>query len=391
MISEKAKNISPSITLEIGGKVKTMIANGEKITNLTLGEPDFFTPSKAKLAGIKAITNNLTKYDLSSGNLELKKAICEKLESENNIKYTPDQIVASNGAKHAITNAAFAVINPGDEVIIPVPCWVSYPEIVKLAGGVPVLVPTKKENSFKMTVEDVQKYVTEKTKMVILTNPNNPTGAVFTKDELLSICEYFTKKGIIIMSDEIYESITFDFDFVSVASLSKEIYDNTIIINGFSKCASMTGWRLGYSACSIEIAKSIASIQSHMTAHPSTISQQAGIVALRECQDDVLTMKNTYKQRRDYIVDFFKNWGNLEIIYPQGAFYAFIDISSLKDKLGSDELSLKFCNDILDKEKLALVPGAGFFEDDFVRLSYAASMEEIKSGLEKIKHYVENL
>lgn len=391
MISEKAKNISPSITLEIGGKVKAMIASGEKITNLTLGEPDFFTPEKAKQAGISAIENNITKYDIASGNAELKKAICEKLEKENKVKYNPSQIVVSNGAKHALTNAAFAVLNQGDEVLIPKPCWVSYPEIIKLAGGVPVFVDTKKENSFKPTIEDVEKYITEKTKMVIITNPNNPTGAVFTKDELTTLCEYFTQKGIVILADEIYETINFDFEFASIASLSKQVYDNTILVNGFSKSASMTGWRMGYSASSEELAKAIGSIQSHMTAHPSTISQQAAIVALRDCKEDVKNMKETYKERRDYIVDFFEKWGKLGIIYPQGAFYVFIDISSLKSKLTGESLSLQFCNEILEKEKLALVPGIGFYEDNFVRLSYASSMSTIQDGLNKIKHYVENL
>lgn len=391
MISEKAKNISPSITLEIGGKVKAMIASGEKITNLTLGEPDFFTPEKAKQAGISAIENNITKYDIASGNAELKKAICEKLEKENKVKYNPSQIVVSNGAKHALTNATFAVLNQGDEVLIPKPCWVSYPEIIKLAGGVPVFVDTKKENSFKPTIEDVEKYITEKTKMVIITNPNNPTGAVFTKDELITLCEYFTQKGIVILADEIYETINFDFEFASIASLSKQVYDNTILVNGFSKSASMTGWRMGYSASSEELAKAIGSIQSHMTAHPSTISQQAAIVALRDCKEDVKNMKETYKERRDYIVDFFEKWGKLGIIYPQGAFYVFIDISSLKSKLTGESLSLQFCNEILEKEKLALVPGIGFYEDNFVRLSYASSMSTIQDGLNKIKHYVENL
>ena len=391
MISEKAKNISPSITLEIGGKVKAMIASGEKITNLTLGEPDFFTPEKAKQAGISAIENNITKYDIASGNAELKKAICEKLEKENKVKYNPSQIVVSNGAKHALTNAAFAVLNQGDEVLIPKPCWVSYPEIIKLTGAIPVFVDTKKENSFKPTIEDVEKYITEKTKMVIITNPNNPTGAVFTKDELTTLCEYFTQKGIVILADEIYETINFDFEFASIASLSKQVYDNTILVNGFSKSASMTGWRMGYSASSEELAKAIGSIQSHMTAHPSTISQQAAIVALRDCKEDVKNMKETYKERRDYIVDFFEKWGKLGIIYPQGAFYVFIDISSLKSKLTGESLSLQFCNEILEKEKLALVPGIGFYEDNFVRLSYASSMSTIQDGLNKIKHYVENL
>lgn len=391
MISEKAKNISPSITMEIAGKVAEMIKNGEKIVNLTIGEPDFFTPSHAKLSGIAAITNNITKYDVASGNIELKKAICEKLKDENGLIYDTSQIVVSNGAKQAVTNASFAVLNPGDEVLIPTPCWVSYPEIIKLTGAKPIMVKTKKENSFKPTIEDVKPYISANTKMAILTNPNNPTGAVFTKDELISICEYFTENNIIIMSDEIYESITFDFDFVSVASLSSKIYDNTILINGFSKSASMTGWRLGYSATSKELSKAIASIQSHLTAHPSTISQQAGIAAIRQCKDDVKVMRQTYKERRNYIVEFFKRWGKLDIIYPQGAFYVFIDISPLKDKLKGQYLSLEFCNDILTKEKVALVPGQGFFEDNFVRLSYASSMETIKEGLERIKKYTESL
>ena len=391
MISEKAKNISPSITLEIAGKVAEMVKNGEKIVNLTIGEPDFFTPAQAKLAGISAIANNITKYDVASGNIELKKAICEKLKEENDLSYDVSQIVVSNGAKHSITNAAFAVLNPGDEVLIPTPCWVSYPEIIKLTGAIPVMVKTKKENSFKPTVEDLKGYVNKNTKMVILTNPNNPTGAVFTKEELIVLCEYFTEQNIIIMSDEIYESINFDFDFVSVASLSPKIYENTILINGFSKSASMTGWRLGYSATSKELAKAIGSIQSHMTAHPSTISQQAGITAIRKCKNDVELMRQTYKDRRDYIVDFFKKWGKLDIIYPQGAFYIFIDISPLKEKIKGKYLSLEFCNDILSKEKVALVPGQGFFEDDFVRLSYASSMETIKEGLERIKKYTESL
>ena len=283
------------------------------------------------------------------------------------------------------------MLNQGDEVLIPKPCWVSYPEIIKLAGGVPVFVDTKKENSFKPTIEDVEKYITEKTKMVIITNPNNPTGAVFTKDELTTLCEYFTQKGIVILADEIYETINFDFEFISIASLSKQVYDNTILVNGFSKSASMTGWRMGYSASSEELAKAIGSIQSHMTAHPSTISQQAAIVALRDCKEDVKNMKETYKERRDYIVDFFEKWGKLGIIYPQGAFYVFIDISSLKSKLTGESLSLQFCNEILEKEKLALVPGIGFYEDNFVRLSYASSMSTIQDGLNKIKHYVENL
>lgn len=392
-ISEKAKNVTPAITLQLGAMVKQMKAEGQKITNLTLGEPDFNTPQKAKQRAIDAIENNITRYDLASGNMELKKAIAEKMKKDHDLTYTPEQIVVTNGAKQALLNSMLTCINPGDEVLIPIPCWVSYPEMAKLIGAVPVFVETKKENSFKMTVEDAKKYITDKTRMAIITNPNNPTGAVFAKDELMALCDYLTKKDIVILSDEIYEKMCYDFDFVSAASLSQEIFENTIVVNGLSKSGAMTGWRVGYCcAPTVELGKTIGSIQSNTTAHACTISQQAAISVLKECEEDTKMMAEQYKKRRDMIVDYFEKWGLLDIVKPQGAFYAFINIEPLKDKIKFEgSYSAFFCKDILEKQKVAFVPGSGFYKEDYIRLSYAASEQEIMEGLNKLKAYAKSL
>lgn len=391
MLSNRASNISPSITLGISAKVKELKSKGQAIINLSIGEPDFLTPDKVKAEGIRAIKENITKYDAASGSLKVKEAVCQKLKRENGLDYTPDQIVVSNGAKHAITNGLLATINPGDEVLIPVPYWVSYPEMVGLVGGVPVLVQTKKENGFKVTLEDIEPHLNEKTKMIILTNPSNPTGNVFSREELENLCTNLVEKNILILADEIYEKVIYDEEFVSIASLSEEIYDKTILINGLSKSASMTGWRMGYSATNKTLAKAIGSIQSHLTTHPSTITMAASVVALNDCEEDVNLMVKTYKERRDYIESFFKDWGRLDIIPPKGAFYVFIDIGPLAEKIKADSLSLQVCDDMIELHKTAFVPGIGFGQDDFIRLSYAASMEDIKEGLNRFKTYVENV
>lgn len=391
MLSNRASNISPSITLGISAKVKELKSKGEAIINLSIGEPDFLTPDKVKAEGIRAIEDNVTKYDAASGNQALKEAVSQKLKEENGLDYEADQIVISNGAKHAITNALLATINPGDEVLIPIPYWVSYPEMVSLVGGLPILVQTKKENGFKVTMEDLEPHLNEKTKMIILCNPSNPTGNVFSKEELEVLCKDLVEKNILILADEIYEKVIYDEPFTSIASLSDEIYDKTILINGLSKSASMTGWRMGYSATNKTLAKAMGSIQSHLTTHPSTITQAASIVALKDCQMDITHMIETYKERRDYIENFFKDWGRLDIIPPKGAFYVFIDIGPLAEKIKEDSLSLKVCDDMIELHKTAFVPGIGFGQDDFIRLSYAASMEDIKEGLERFKTYVEDV
>ncbi len=391
MLSKRASTITPSITLGISSKVKELKAKGETIINLSIGEPDFLTPDKVKEAGKKAIDDNITKYDAASGNLELKKAICEKLEKENGLHYDTDQVVISSGAKHSITNALLATINPGDEVLIPIPYWVSYPEMVRLVGGEPILVQTKKENGFKVTLEDIEPHLSDKTRMIILTNPSNPTGNVFNKEELQKLVGALVEKNILILADEIYERVVYDEPFTSIPTLSEDIYNHTILINGLSKSASMTGWRLGYSASNKELAKAMGSIQSHLTSHPSTITQAASITALRQCDEEIKHMVATYKERRDLILDFFKDWGRLDIIPPVGAFYVFVDIGPLAEKIKEDSLSLKVCDDMIEEHKVAFVPGIGFGQDDFLRLSYAASLEDIKEGLKRFKTYVENL
>lgn len=391
MLSNRAKAITPSITLGISSRVKSMKEEGIPVINLSIGEPDFLTPDCAKAGAYDAIEKNLTKYDAATGSMALKKQICEKLKKENGIEYSPEQIVVSSGAKHSISNAVMATINPGDEVIIPVPYWVSYPEIVELLGGVAVYVQTKKENGFKLTVQDLEGHLTERTKMVILTNPSNPTGNTFTKDELMELCQYFVERKIIILSDEIYERVVFDDEHVSIPSLSEEIKQYTILINGLSKSASMTGWRIGYTASTKEIAKSMGSIQSHLVSHPSTVSMQAALFALRDCSAEIEKMRITYKERRDMIVRFFKDeLPEISIVPPRGAFYVFIDISPLKQALKAESLSLKVCEDMLDRQ-VALVPGIGFGSDDFVRLSYAAKPEDIREGLRRFKEYVRDV
>lgn len=391
MLSNRAKALTPSITLGISARVKTMKAEGIPVINLSIGEPDFVTPDCAKAGALYAIEENLTKYDAASGNLALRQEICRKLKDENHLDYTPEQIVVSSGAKHSISNAIMATLNDGDEVLIPVPYWVSYPEIVELLGAKAIYVPTKKDNGFKLTVEDAKPYLSDKTKMVILTNPSNPTGNVFNRDELMELCQFFVERNILILSDEIYERIVFDEPYTSVAELSDEIKKHTILINGLSKSASMTGWRIGYTASTTEIAKAMGSIQSHLTSHPSTVSMQAARYALRDCQDAIEEMRQTYQKRRDLIVEFFaKELPELSLVPPKGAFYVFVDMSILRDKLNAESLSMKVCEDMLDRQ-VAFVPGIGFGADDFIRISYAASRKDIAEGLNRLKYYVKEL
>ncbi len=390
MLSIKAKSITPSITMSISSRVKELKSQGEDIINLSIGEPDFTTPEAIKKAGCKAIEDNITKYDAAAGNAVLRQAIAEKLKDENGVHYTADQIVVTNGAKQAITNALIATLDPGDEVILPTPYWVSYPEIIALCGGVTKVVKTDKATGFILTLEDLKKHITAKTKVVLINNPSNPTGNVYSQDELSEICTYLADRGIIILADEIYERIVFDEPFCSIPSISQKVYDHTILINGLSKSVSMTGWRMGYTATSQKLAKAMAGIQSHLTGHSCTIIQAASITALKDCENDIEEMVAIYKKRRDFIVRFFQDWKGLDIVPPKGAFYVFIDISSLRSYL-SEDLSMSFCSEILEQQKVAFVPGISFGEDDFVRMSYAASMEDIEQGLNRLKAFIENL
>jgi len=392
MLSKKVYSMTPSFTLGISTKVKEMKSEGINITNLSIGEPDFFTPENAKLAGIEAIKNNKTKYDAASGLVDLRKVICEKLSKENNLSYEIDEIVVSNGAKHAITNALIAILDPEDEVLIPKPYWVSYPEMVKLTGGVPVFVDTKKENNFKLTADELENSITEKTKALFITNPSNPTGAIYTKEELQPIVEKCIEKNIYILADEIYERICYLDEFTSIASFSEKAKELTITINGLSKSASMTGWRLGYTASSKELAKAMSGIQGHLVSHPSTITQWASIAALTTCEDDIKKMISAYKSRRDTAKALFDEIEELNLVQPDGAFYLFVDFSKIKDKVSYKEsLSIEICNILLEKYELAVVPGIAFGLDDFIRISYAADINDIKTGISKIKEFINSL
>lgn len=389
MLSMRLKNITPSVTVAISSKVKEMKAEGIDVISLSIGEPDFNVPEKAKEYGKKSLDENKTKYDFVPGIIELREEICKKLNNENNISYTPDQIVLSSGAKNSITNVILATTDPGDEVLLPLPYWVSYSEIVKVTNAVPVEVKTKKENNFKLTKNELLSAITDKTKLIIITNPSNPTGAVYTRDELLEIANVCVEKGIYILADEIYEKIRFNDDFVSVASLSDEIKDITITVNGFAKSAAMTGIRLGYTASNREIAKGMSAIQSHIISHPSLTAQYIGLGALRECEDDMQYMVDTYKKRCSIITERLNKIDGIGYVKPAGAFYIFVDLSKVKENFKyKDSFSVEFCEQFLQDEKVALVPGKAFGIDEYVRISYACSEKEFLEGVDRLERYI---
>lgn len=389
MLSTRLKNITPSVTVAISSKVKEMKAEGIDVISLSIGEPDFNVPEKAKEYGKKSLDENKTKYDFVPGIIELREEICKKLNNENNISYTPDQIVLSSGAKNSITNVILATTDPGDEVLLPLPYWVSYSEIVKVTNAVPVEVKTKKENNFKLTKDELLSAITDKTKLIIITNPSNPTGAVYTRDELLEIANVCVEKGIYILADEIYEKIRFNDDFVSVASLSDEIKDITITVNGFAKSAAMTGIRLGYTASNREIAKGMSAIQSHIISHPSLTAQYIGLGALRECEDDMQYMVDTYKKRCSIITERLNKIDGIGYVKPAGAFYIFVDLSKVKENFEyKDSFSVEFCEQFLQNEKVALVPGKAFGIDEYVRISYACSEKEFLEGVDRLERYI---
>jgi aspartate aminotransferase len=392
MLSKKLSAISPSVTIGISTKVADLRRQGHEIISLSIGEPDFMTPEGAKNAAIQAVHDNKTKYDAAAGLLELRQAICKKLNVENGLTYTPAEIVVSNGAKHAITNTLMALLDAGDEVLIPKPYWTSYPEMVKLCSGTPIFVETQKSKQFKLTVEDLEKVVTDKTKIIFITNPSNPSGGVYTKEELVPVVEYCVQKGIYIIADEIYERICYLDSFTSIPTLSEKAKEMTVLINGLSKSAAMTGWRLGYTACRPEIAKAIGTIQGHLVSHPSTITQWAAVEALENCQDDMVHMVAKYKERRDEALRLFGEIEGVELIRPDGAFYLFADMSVIKEKVAFDaSFSIEVCNQLLDEYKLAVVPGIAFGLDDYIRLSYAADIKDVREGISRIKKYVDSL
>jgi aspartate aminotransferase len=395
VLSKKAKQISTSLTLEITAKAKKMKADGIDVIGFGAGEPDFNTPKNIRDAAIKAINDGMTKYTAASGILELKQSIINKLKKDNNLNYTPSQIIVSSGAKQCLANVFQAILNPGDEVLIGSPYWVSYPELVKLADGEPVYVETKEITKFKLTIEGLNKSVTSKSKAIVLNSPNNPTGTVYSKEELTEIANFAKINNLIIISDEIYEKLIYEGSpHISIASLSEDAYLRTIVINGVSKAYAMTGWRIGYAAGSAEIVGLMSNIQSHTTSNPNSIAQYASVEALNGEQGDMDKMIVQFKLRRDYMVERINTINNLSCIKPEGAFYVMVNISGVINKSFMGKIiknSIDFSDFLLEKEKVAVVPGIAFGADNYIRLSYATSMENIKNGLDRIAKFVDNI
>ncbi len=394
-LSKKAQAVKPSSTLAITAKAKELKAQGIDVVGFGAGEPDFNTPDNICEAAIKAIHDGFTKYTDASGTLELKQAVCKKFETFNKLSYKPNQIVISNGGKHSLTNVFEAILNPGDEVIIPAPYWLSYPEIVKLADGVPVIVKANKEQKYKITAEQIADVCTGKTKALILNTPNNPTGMIYTREELESIAKVVVEKNIYVVADEMYENLIYGEDEqVSIASLNDEIYKRTITCSGVAKSYSMTGWRIGYTGSSAEIAKLMGSVQSHQTSNPNSIAQKAATEALNGPQDTVMAMSNEFNTRREYMVERVAAMPLIDALTPQGAFYLFVDVSKVLEKeYKGNKIATgdKLAEILISDYNIAIIPCGDFGFDDHIRLSYAISQEQIKKGLDRIEEFLKTL
>ncbi|MEY2498533.1 MAG: aspartate aminotransferase [Verrucomicrobiota bacterium] len=385
-ISARAAQLTPSLTLSIDSKAKAMKAEGIDVCGFGAGEPDFDTPEHIKAAAIAALEAGFTKYTPSAGLPELRQAIAEKLEADNQLTYRASQIIVSSGAKHSCYNAILATCQPGDEVLIPSPYWVSYPDMVRLAGAEPVIVPTTERNGWKMRASDFENAMTPRTKMLILNSPGNPTGSVYTREELEAIVEVAAEEDIYILSDEIYEKLVYDdAKHVSIASLSPEAYGLTITVNGFSKAYAMTGWRLGYMAAPEAVAKAVDNIQSHSTSNPCSFAQKGAVAALKGDQQALADMRDEFSMRRDYMFDRITKIPNITAVKPLGAFYVLVNIS----QLGLS--SQNFADRLLSKANVAVVPGAAFGDDRTVRLSYATSIDIIKKGLDRFQDFCRTL
>ena len=381
-ISDYAVSLSPSLTLAVTNKAKEMKARGEQVYGLAGGEPDKDTPENIKKAAIEALNNGATKYTPSVGLPQLRQAIADKLQRDNGLTYDINQICVCSGAKPAVYTALRATISDGDEVIIPSPYWVSYPSMVELCGGTPVLVETKAENGWKITPEEFENAMTPRTKMIILTTPHNPTGTVYTEEELRALGQIAVDEDILIIADEIYEHLVYgDTKHVSMASLSEDIYNLTITINGFSKGYAMTGWRLGYSAAPEHIAKYIKLIQDHTASNATTFCQYGAIEALTGDQSFISDLREEYDFRRQYVYSRLSAMPKIKVVEPKGAFYFFIDTT----ELGMNSLDL--CEKLLDRYKVAAVPGIAFGNDNAIRISYCTSLDVLKEGLDRLEDF----
>ena len=394
-IAKRAQSIKPSPTLATAAKAKAMKAQGIDVVDFGVGEPDFDTPENVKQAGIKAIQSGFTKYTPAGGTDELKEAVIEKFKRDNNLAYEKSQILISCGAKHSLYNIAEALFDPGDEVIIPSPYWVSYPDQVLLNDATPVIVETTEAEGFKLSAQKLEKAITKKTKALVLNSPSNPTGLAYDKKTLEEIAAIAVKHGIYVISDEIYEKLLYDgFAHFSIASLSPEIKGLTIVVNGVSKSHAMTGWRIGYAAGPKEVITAMANIQSQSTSNPCSISQKAALEALRGPQDFITTMNVEFDKRRKYMVERLNRIPGISCLMPVGAFYAFPNVAGLYGKSIQGKTiknSSDFAAYLLEEAKVALVSGDAFGADPYIRLSYATSMENVQKGLDRIEKAVSAL
>ncbi len=392
-ISKKAQSVPASMTLEITAKVKELKSQGKSIIGFTAGEPDFNTPEYIINSAKEALDKGLTKYTPVAGMVELKDAIVKKFKRDNNLDYEPSQIVVSDGAKASLFHAIYAMVDEGDEVIIPAPFWFTYEEQVKLAGGIPVIVQTKAENGYKITPDELENAITDKTVTIIINSPSNPTGALYNEQEFMALSKVIEKHNLTVISDEIYEKLIYDgVKHVSIASISPYMKENTVVINGVSKTYAMTGWRIGYLAAPKSLASAINRVQGHSTSNACSFAQYASITALNGGEEVIEIMRKSFDERRKYMISRAKELG-LDYVKPQGAFYLFLDISKLIGKSFGGKVidgSMSFAS-ILTENGVAVIPGLPFHADNFVRLSYAVSLQDIKEGFDRIKTFISNL
>ncbi|MBW4418196.1 MAG: pyridoxal phosphate-dependent aminotransferase [Myxacorys californica WJT36-NPBG1] len=384
-LAARVSQVTPSLTLAIDAKAKAMKRNGVDVCSFSAGEPDFDTPDHIKQAAVAALQQGKTRYGPAAGEPKLRDAIAHKLQSDNNLCYSADNIIVTNGGKHSLYGLMMALIEPGDEVIIPVPFWVSYPEMVKLAGGTPVMVNTTAEAHYKITPDQLRQAITPKTKLFVLNSPSNPTGMVYTPNEIRAIAQVIVEKDILVVSDEIYEKLLYDgAEHLSIGAASPEVFDRTIISHGFAKAYSMTGWRVGYLAAPVEIIKAATKIQGHSTSNVCTFAQYGAIAAYDGSQECVEQMRQAFAERRQAIFDLITAMPGLTCVKPDGAFYLLINIS----KFGMG--SLEFCDQLLTEHQVAAIPGIAFGVDDHIRLSYATDMTTIERGMERLAMFVKS-
>lgn len=385
-LASRVNQVTPSLTLAIDSLAKEMKKNGEDVCSFSAGEPDFDTPTHIKAAAKKALDEGKTRYGPAAGEAGLRKAIAEKLLRDNQLAYNADNVIVTNGGKQSLYNLIMALIEAGDEVIIPAPYWLSYPEMVTLAGGTSVIVNTSLENQYKITPEQLEAAITPKTKLFVLNSPSNPTGIVYTPEEIAALAKIVVEKDILVVSDEIYEKILYDGAIHrSIASFGPEIFQRSIISNGFAKAFSMTGWRVGYIAGPVEIVKAMTKIQSHSTSNVCTFAQYGAIAALASSQDCIEEMVKAFSERRQYILERVRAIPGLDCPTPNGAFYVFIDISQIGLKSGD------FCQKLLESQKVAAIPGIAFGADDCIRLSYATDLKTIEKGFDRIDQFIGTL